>query len=35
MEELTQELIKEIESQDSHDVPDVAEVEVIKYGDSE
>lgn len=33
MEELTEEMKKEIESQDSHDVPDVAEVEAVEYGD--
>lgn len=31
MAELTEEMKKEIESQDSHDVPDVAEVEVVNY----
>lgn len=33
MAELTEEMKKEIESQDSHDVLDVAEVEVVEYGD--
>lgn len=33
MAELTEEMKKEIESQDSHDVPDVAEVEVVEHGD--